>query len=787
MKKYVFSALLSTFMLSLSAQTVDDQLRNKVLADSILREDDLTKKIAIFNSDEVQAIIQKDPLQQISLGYTITQRYIEKADKDHAFEWLEKMKYFPQIYNAMWLSFYETFAEKGEYSFIDSKISSSMDSVYRILSDSSTIASETYGFYSTRLRYFVENKMNLKDYAGALKHLDLVFRKFKQFNDNANFYQYVQALVQEGRHEEAITVLATLYTNGTDFSPELRETRAWLTSNVPNGEDLFEREVEGFRATQRQNFQHLLSRSEELYGRDLKDEISQKKYVLLSFWGTWCIPCIQTHPKLKNLYSRYKDHGLEILSLASENGKDSIVMESNLKASIEKQELNWLHTMLKGQNAAGHPYLKYNVQGYPTKILIDNEGVILGKFTGSSYTNDSNLERLLAENMGDEESKARTIKIRSARVALEDFEKATGLEQREKLYHEFTKTEELNIAEIALIKDGMLESIITTLVDSGKQAEALEYYNSIEDYVIKSAVALQLVEQLSSQAEKLSMLAENLDRYNLDLPQEHSNIYTKLVQAYLDEMTEEKNSAQTEKYLQTLFTSNGFFISDVITHTGVVPFQESLSYQLAKAEAAQSNPVYLARILNVYLSTDSLYQAMKPGLLAEFKHVTGLERALEEGRSRNSLYGHGQMLRKLMLKEDINGTVQGAKAIAKKHVLVDFWGSWCAPCRAGHPHLKELYEKYKGDQFEIVAVSYEGRGDLDVAIANWNTAVATDGLPWVNVLSVDRERSGFDPVKDFGVNAFPTKILLDPAGKVLGTYGGDSAALDAKLKELFGK
>lgn len=785
MRKYIISAFFSTIMFGLAAQTVVKNPRNRVLADSIRQEENLAKKIAIFNSEEAQAMIQKDPLAQISLGYTITQQYIENADKEHVFDWLEKMRYFPQIYNTMWLSFYETFAEKGEYAFIDLKISPSMDSVYRILSDSTKIASETYNFYSTRLRYFVENKMKLKDYAGALKHLDLVFRRFKQFNDNTNFYQYVHALAEEGRHEEAITVLATLYTNGTDFSPELRETRAWLTSKIPNGEDLFEREVEGFRATQRKNFQQLLTLSEELYGRDLKAEINQRKFVLLSFWGTWCIPCIQTHPKLKSLYSRYKDHGLEILSLASENGKDSVVMEKNLKISIEEQELNWLHTMLKGQNNVDHPYRKYNVQGYPTKILVDNEGVILGKFTAASYSNDSNLERLLAENMGDEESKARRVQIQSAVTALEDFERTTALNQKENLYHEFIKKHNLNVAEITLIKDRMLETLITTLVDADMQAAALKYYNSIENYIIKSAVALQLVGHLESLTERLSILEENLDRYQLNLPHQHSNIYTKLVQAYLTEIPEAEVSANAEKYLQTLFSTNGFFVSDVVTHEGALPFKESLSYQFAKTEFTQSNPVFLARVLTAYLSTDSLYQVMKSEILAEFKNVAGLEALLEKGRSKVNL--HSQMLHKLMLKEDINGVVQGAPAIENKYVLIDFWGSWCTPCRAGHPHLKELYEKYKGDQFEIVAVSYEGRGNVDVLVANWNTAVSADGLPWINLLSEDRERSGFDPVKDFGVRAFPTKILLDPDGNVIGTYGGDSQALDAKLKEVFGK
>lgn len=783
MKNLIITLILATTFYTASAQTSTPKSRMTILADSIMQENDLEKKLAIFYSAEAQDLIRQNPLAQLSLGHSITQQYIDVADKENAFLWVEKMKGFPQLYDSMWLRFYTKFSEMGAYDFIGSKFTPTMDSIYTILSNSTVISSEIFGFYSTRLRYIAEIGMRQNNYEDALKHLDLVFKKFKHFNDNKNFYQYVQSLAEVGRSEEAITVLATLYTSGTDFSPELRETKSWLLAKVPNGEVLFEREVEDRKNEQRATFRELIARSEELYGKDLRAEIDKNKYILLSFWGTWCIPCIETHPKLKKLHKQYKDHGLQILSLASENGKDSLKMENILKASIQEQELSWLHTMLKGQNTKGHPYLKYNVQGYPTKILIDREGVVLGKFTGSNYENDKNMEQLLVEHMGDEESKTRTIKVKSAQRAFVDFMRTESVLQQEKMYAAYLQDQDMDVLEVARMHNLMLEQLVRKLLDDDKSQQALAYYQSITDFEVKGSVAILLADKLPTD-ESIALLEANLDAYTLDIPNAHIQVYTNLLNTYLA-LPQGVDVLKSEQHLRTLFGTHNFFLSDVPTASGQVPFKQSLSYRLAKADLVQDQPTYIARVLNAYMSSDSVYQVLKPEILSEFNTVQGLAKLLDNGRKSGSTAS--QMLHRLLLKEDIHGKVLGSRPIHKKYVLLDFWGSWCMPCRAGHPHLKALYEKYKDSGFEIVAVADEGRGDLAIQIANWNTAVTADDLPWINLLATDRERSGFNPIKDFGIKAFPTKILLDPDGKIIATYSGDSAQLDAKLKEIFNK
>lgn len=143
-------------------------------------------------------------------------------------------------------------------------------------------------------------------------------------------------------------------------------------------------------------------------------------------------------------------------------------------------------------------------------------------------------------------------------------------------------------------------------------------------------------------------------------------------------------------------------------------------------------------------------------------------------------------------KTDINGVPINLADYKGKYVMLDFWASWCGPCRKGNPHLKELYGKYSAKGFEIIGVS-----DDDSNHDTWKKAVNQDGIGiWRHVLrGLDwskREKNLPNPedVSDYyGIHSLPTKILIDPQGMIIGRYGGggeDDEAMNKKLKEIFG-
>lgn len=137
-------------------------------------------------------------------------------------------------------------------------------------------------------------------------------------------------------------------------------------------------------------------------------------------------------------------------------------------------------------------------------------------------------------------------------------------------------------------------------------------------------------------------------------------------------------------------------------------------------------------------------------------------------------------------KKDINGNPVTLETLKGKYVLLDFWGSWCGPCRATHPHMKELYSKYKDMGFEILGVAFEHGRTLEDSKKSWKAAIAEDEMTWLQVLN-NEDQDVFDAVDAYGVQAFPTKLLLDKEGKVIARYVGENKDLDVQLKKIFGK
>lgn len=139
---------------------------------------------------------------------------------------------------------------------------------------------------------------------------------------------------------------------------------------------------------------------------------------------------------------------------------------------------------------------------------------------------------------------------------------------------------------------------------------------------------------------------------------------------------------------------------------------------------------------------------------------------------------------------DIDGKSLSLSDFKGKYVLLDFWASWCVPCRKGNPHLIKLYQQYKGKGFEIIGIA-----DDDSKPEKWHKAVEQDEIGiWKHVLRGAKfDGTNFDLSKDvtqgYGVSSLPTKVLIDPQGIIIGRYGGGNGEsdeqLDAKLADLF--
>lgn len=127
---------------------------------------------------------------------------------------------------------------------------------------------------------------------------------------------------------------------------------------------------------------------------------------------------------------------------------------------------------------------------------------------------------------------------------------------------------------------------------------------------------------------------------------------------------------------------------------------------------------------------------------------------------------------------DTSGKMVSTTNYAGKYYLIDFWASWCKPCRAENPNMLKAYQKYHLKGFDILAVS------LDDDRASWINAIVNDNLPWAQVSDLKNWESM--PAKLYAVQGIPTNFLIDKNGIIIAKELR-GIELHAKLKELLGE
>jgi peroxiredoxin len=134
----------------------------------------------------------------------------------------------------------------------------------------------------------------------------------------------------------------------------------------------------------------------------------------------------------------------------------------------------------------------------------------------------------------------------------------------------------------------------------------------------------------------------------------------------------------------------------------------------------------------------------------------------------------GQTAAELSLP-DLKGQVVSLSALKGKVVLIDFWASWCGPCRRNNPRLVKLYNKYHEKGLEIYGVS------LDENSEDWKKAVQHDKLKWIQV--IDDKGWEATSAAAYGVEMIPSSFLIDRQG-VIRSMNAEGSELEVRVKDL---
>ena len=210
-------------------------------------------------------------------------------------------------------------------------------------------------------------------------------------------------------------------------------------------------------------------------------------------------------------------------------------------------------------------------------------------------------------------------------------------------------------------------------------------------------------------------------------------------------------------------------------------------YNKGETESIRQIKLIINANTNSFISAVGTQNFIDPALNYEYMDSISsvLNKKLPESRYVQNLVATVNSLRKISIGESApnitqkspNGNAISLRDLKGKYVLVDFWASWCRPCRAENPKVVKLYEKFKNKNFEILGVS------LDKDDKRWKQAIESDGLSWPQVSDLNGWKS--QPAAKYNVKSIPATFLIDPNGIIIAKdLRGE--ALEKKLEEVLG-
>ena len=503
--------------------------------------------------------------------------------------------------------------------------------------------------------------------------------------------------------------------------------------------------------------------AKDINGKPFTMSSLKGKVVIIDFWASWCVPCRQSNPHMLDLYKKYHLKGLDMVYVSDDDRA-----EAAWKKAVEQDKLRGegFHHVLRGlkwdrsKGYAGIDHTndisdKYAIHFLPTKYLIGRDGRIVCRIESDEQL-ESELERLLGKAVYPFTINGNVAKAEGKQVTL-----YYGDEMNPK-------------QETATVKDGkfQFEGMLNKPYCSGRiilgEFDPMTGGDMCELALEQGTFNIDAPDgTLTNATVKGGRAQDDLNSYNAGL----KPLLTPLIalnKQYRSAKTDKQRNKLAQKIEPLSQQYAEYLHSYMLTHPDSYVSAQNLRMEMGKMSFDELKNIYGGFTERVRLNADT--------------------REIEKEIEARGKTQPGAMAPDFSAT-DVNGKPFKLSDLKGKVVILDFWASWCVPCRKSNPHVRALYEMYHANGLDVVYVASD-----DGAEEKWRKAIETDqlvGEGYHHVLrGYDMKLRGQDNPNDisdkYAIHYIPTKFLIDREGKIVCRIDeGQDELLDQKLVEMF--
>lgn len=472
------------------------------------------------------------------------------------------------------------------------------------------------------------------------------------------------------------------------------------------------------------------------------------KYVLLDFWASWCGPCRRENPNVLKAWNKYKDKNFVIIGVSLDQAKEPWL------AAIQKDGLSWTH--ISGLKGFDDPVAQlYEVNAIPVNYLIDPNGKIIATRL-REVALDEKLASVLdtpglpAPDQGTGVSVTRT----AAGEYIIKGKLAEKYDAPLKVYLQYADGNQ-QVEESAVLQKGVFEikgrlehPVEGTLIlqhDASEVPTAKgKGRRDTKRLWIAEGVTLVTGDDLMAKA-TISGSSLNEEEAALDQALKPVTVEEQAVQDTLMDNYNKDPKAADKKYdeqMRALWPEREKVLS------GFINMHPDSWLSLLSLDIYITNAVDISKIGPLYASlSDKLKSTLKGKETGDI--VSHLENV-----------GLGSTA-PLFAQQTPDGKTVSLADFKGKYVLIDFWASWCTPCRAENPDVVKAYNTYKDKGFTVLGVSLDGEKTRTA----WIEAIAKDNLTWTQISDLKDWQNA--AATTYGVRAIPANFLIDPRGVIV--------------------